>query len=238
FGGFRSVVIICCLTFAVQFCLEGVYRTRLFPILLLVGLASALVIVPYTDKLPRSVQRTFSFLPIQVDPAAKADAQASLEWRLEMWRVLWPEVHKYLFKGKGYGINPIDLYLAEESTRRGLAKNYEQAIIVGDYHNGPLSVLIPFGIWGMIAFLWFLIASFLALRRNYLYGEPALKRMNTFILGYFVVRMLMFFVFFGGITLELYYLAGLVGLSVSLNGGVRHKSDLSDAVASTRPALA
>jgi hypothetical protein len=29
----------------------------------------------------------------------------------------------------------------------------------GDYHNGPLSILIPFGLFGMIAFLWLLGAG-------------------------------------------------------------------------------
>ena len=150
FGGFRSVILIFSMTFAIQFYLERLFRTRLFPLLLIGGILAAAAVLPFAEKLPRSVQRTISFLPIPLDPGTRADAQASLDWRLEMWRVLTPEVGKYLFKGKGYSINPTDLYLAEESTRRGLSKNYEAAIVAGDYHNGPLSVLIPFGILNLL----------------------------------------------------------------------------------------
>jgi hypothetical protein len=238
FGGFRSVIVIFGLTFAIQFYFEGLFRTRLFLLLLVGGITAAIVILPFANKLPRSVQRTFSFLPLDLDPATKADSQASLEWRLEMWHVLLPDVGKYLFKGKGYSINPTDIYLADESIRRGLSKNYEASIIAGDYHNGPLSVLIPFGIYGMILFVWFLIAALWALRRNYLYGELALKRINTFLLAYAIMRMVFFFVFFGGLTLEFFYLCGLLGLSVSLNGGVRSKADRQDVVAPAKPATA
>src|SRR5262249_1551313 len=114
FGGFRSIVIIFGLTFAVQFVLEGLFRTRLFPILLASGLVLGLIVLPNSQKFPRTIQRVFSFLPLDLDPMVKADAQASLEWRLEMWRVLMPEVGKHIFRGKGFSINPTDLYLAEE----------------------------------------------------------------------------------------------------------------------------
>jgi hypothetical protein len=229
FGGFRSIVIIFGLTFAIQFFLEGLFRTRLFPILVASTLALSLLILPNSQRLPRTIQRVFSFLPLELDPLVKADAQASLEWRLEMWRVLMPEVGKHLYRGKGFSINPTDLYLAEESTRRGLSKNYESAIIAGDYHNGPISILIPFGIYGFAVFLWFVIAALWALRRNYLYGEPELKTVNTFLIAYFIMRIVFFFVFFGGFVIELYHLAGLLGLSISLNSGVRKASDAQEA---------
>jgi len=33
------------------------------------------------------------------------------------------------------------------------------AELAGDYHNGPLSVIIPFGVFGVIAFVWFLLRA-------------------------------------------------------------------------------
>jgi len=154
---------------------------------------------------------------------ARLDAQASVRWRLDMWQVVLPEVPHYLFLGKGYTLNPTDLYLMGQSMRRGLARDYESSLLAGDYHNGPLSILIPFGIFGMLAVLLFLIAGGSALINHYKYGHPSLKLINSFLLAAFLTRVVWFFVFFGGISSDLYYFAGLVGLSVSLNGGLRRK---------------
>ena len=53
----------------------------------------------------------------------------------------------------------MDLYLTFEAARTGLISNYEGAMLAGDYHNGPLSILMPFGMFGAIAFLWLLGAG-------------------------------------------------------------------------------
>jgi hypothetical protein len=92
--------------------------------------------------------------------------------------------------------------------------------LVGDFHNGPLSVLVPFGLWGAIAWLWFLAAALRVLYFNYKYGDPALRHLNTFFFAVFLMRTLFFFVVFGGIESDMLIFAGLLGLSVSLNGGV------------------
>src|SRR5829696_6746520 len=127
-------------------------------------------------------------LPLDIDAAARHDAQASLDWRLDMWKTLVPEIPRYFWIGKGYALSPTDVYFTNEATRRGLMKGYEAAALVGDYHSGPLSVLLPFGIFGMIAFVWFLAASIRALFLNYRYGLPELHNINTFLFSYFVAR--------------------------------------------------
>jgi choline-glycine betaine transporter len=93
-------------------------------------------------------------------------------------------------------------------------------ILSGDYHNGPLSVLIPFGIWGVLAFLAFVIAALRLLYLNFRYGEDALRRINTFLLSFFITKIFMFMTVFGAIHLDIAVFAGIVGLSVSLNGGM------------------
>lgn len=126
-----------------------------------------------------------------------------------------------MFKGKGYALNPTDLYLADENVRRRLSSASEVAILAADYHNGPLSVLIPFGIWGGLAFLWFLIAAGRVLYRNWRFGEAALRNVNTALLAVFVGRAVFFFLVFGSLDADMFAFTGLVGLSVSLNGGVQ-----------------
>lgn len=219
-GGFRSIFIAMTLTFALVFWLEGLWRTRLLPIFLVGAVAVAAAIMPFMEQLPLSVQRTFSFLPVRVHPAAAADAQASSEWRLQMWRLLLPQVPQYLLLGKGYGIKGDDLELAQSLVNSGRGDTAEVAMLAGDYHSGPLSVIIPLGIWGALAFLWFLGAAGRALYRNYRYGEAELKLINTFLFAYFLMRVFIFFVVVGGLNFDLVVFTGLVGLSIGLNGGI------------------
>jgi hypothetical protein len=126
--------------------------------------------------------------------------------------------------GKGYAIDPTDLYLVTESIRRGLAKDYEQSILSGDYHSGPLSVMIPFGIFGMIGFVWLLIAGGRVLYRNHKFSDPALQSINTFLLSYFVARALYYFIGFGSFSSDLSLFLGLLGFSVALNGDARERA--------------
>src|SRR5262249_26364125 len=125
-GGFRSAIIIFGLVCACQFCFEGLLRTRLLLGLILAVVMGGVMLTLWSPKLPLSVQRSLTIVPlIELDPAARADAQASLDWRLDMWKLLLPEVRRYFFLGRGYALNPTDLYLAEESMRRGLARGFE-----------------------------------------------------------------------------------------------------------------
>jgi O-antigen ligase len=230
FGGFRSAIIMFGILFIVQFYLEGLFRTRLFFTLLAGFAITCAVLIPVANKLPLSVQRSLSFLPLDLNPVAKSDAENSLEWRLDMWRVLLPEVPKHLFLGKGFALDATDLYMSVHSARRGYLKSFEGAMISGNYHNGPLSLIIPFGIWGPMAFLWFIIAGWWVLWRNYRYGDPALRNVNTLLLSYFVARALFFLFFFGAFSNEFYHFTGVLALSISVNGGASKEPNSAPSV--------
>ena len=77
------------------------------------------------------------------------------------------------------------------------------------------------GIFGAIGFLWFLAAGFRVLLNNFRHGDLELRTINTFVLSYFIARTIYFFFIFGSFYSELAIFTGLLGLSVSLNGGVR-----------------
>jgi hypothetical protein len=221
-GGFRSVIASLVLLFVTVYYLSGLLRTRLTIVLAIVGLASGLSLLPFVRSLPLPMQRAVSFLPVDVDPVAAADAEGSSQWRFTIWSRLWPEVHHYLWMGKGFNINGQELELANQLAMRG-GDNADVALISGDYHNGPLSILIPLGVWGVLGFLWFIWASIRVLYRNYRYGDPELKTLNTLLLAYFVVQSFSFLVIFGGFYADLCIFTGLVGFSLSLNGGVCRK---------------
>lgn len=227
-GGFRSVLVIVALLVIIQFFLEGLFRTRLFLTVMLAGVLSLVVLVPVVRQLPLSVQRSLSVVPfLDIDPAARADAQASIEWRVGMWQVLIPQIEQYFWLGKGYAINPQDLYLAEQAVRWGLAQDYEMSLVSGDYHSGPLSILIPFGIFGLIAWLLFWAASLRLLYRNYLYGDPALKSINTFLLAYYLARMVFYVFGHGSFHSDVAFFVGLTAFGLAINGDQKAERALS-----------
>ena len=219
-GGYRSTAIILGLAFVMQFYLEGLFRSHLMPALLLGGILALAVTVPLIHKMPITIQRSLSFLPVEVDPMARVAAEASNEWRMRIWRTVLPLVPQYLILGKGYAINPSELIMANDNQGRSGGNDSEASILSGDYHNGPLSLIIPLGIFGVIGFIWFLYAAFKVLLNNYHFGDPAMRTVNIFLLSYFVARLFYFLFIFGAFHGELAIFVGVVGLSVSLNGGV------------------
>ncbi|HWX18520.1 MAG TPA: hypothetical protein VN578_01315 [Candidatus Binatia bacterium] len=225
YSGFRSSLGLFGLTLLAQLCCEGLFRPRVLILGSVSLVVGGLLLAPLSERLPLSIQRTISFLPVEISPMAKFSAESTAEWRFQMWKEVLPDIPRYLLKGKGYSFDPSELAFAEENAGRGYTSQYEGTIMVGDYHSGPLSVIIPFGIWGVIGFIWFLAATLRYLYRNYRDGDLALRQINTFLLAYFIARILQFIFVFGGFYSEFYVFAGLAGLSASLNGPIRAKEE-------------
>ena len=222
FGGFRIGVIFIGLTFLIQFYLEGLHRTGLLPIFALVGVLAMVAMIPLVPKLPFTFQRELSFLPLPVDPVAKQLADETLDWRYAMWKALWPQVPKYLLVGKGYGFSKDDFaFMGDTAFHQNVDASQGSLALSGDYHNGWLSVLITFGIWGMIVTVWFLAAGTRVLYCNFRYGDAGLQPANCFLLANFLTRIVLFMTVSGsGLHNDLLPLVGALGLSIALNGGV------------------
>ena len=118
FAGFRSIIILLFLILAFQFYFEGLLRTRLLPVFVGIVIIVTGSIFLYSSRMPLAVQRAVSFLPVTVDSEVRADALGSTDWRFQMWAVVWKEVPKYLMIGKGYVIDPTELYAVTEASRR------------------------------------------------------------------------------------------------------------------------
>jgi len=222
FAGFRGMTITLAVLFLCQFFCEGLYRTRFLPVAIALGLCACLGLVAFSARLPLTAQRALSYLPVKVDATIRAEAEGSTEWRLEMWRVLWSQIPKYLLIGKGYSLDPEELYLSNMAGLRGETTiAAEASMVAGDYHSGFFSIIIPFGIWGVIGLLWLFGAGVKALYQNYRYGDPALHHINTFLLAFFITQIIVYFAVFGAFNSQLYLFTGTLGLSVALNGGVR-----------------
>ena len=220
-GGYRGVPITFIIVFFCLFLFEGLHRTNLAPILLIVGLLAAAVSLPFIQKMPLTVQRSLSFLPIEVSPLAKAAADDSSQWRINIWKEVIPTIPQYLIVGKGYGMDAREMEMANAFSDSRATDDGSGAIAASDFHNGPLSLIIPLGIFGVIGFLWFLIAAIKTLLNNYRYGDPDHRLINTFLLAYFLTKTLFFFAVFGSFQNELAVFVGIIALSVSINGGAR-----------------
>jgi hypothetical protein len=213
FGGYRSTVIVLTMILALLFYLERLHHTRLLlPVVFVVLLGGGLMVL-FAARLPFAVQRSLTIVPfVRLDPLARMDAEASSEWRLQMWRELVPQIPEYLIVGKGYSFTE-----AQKLQGRGTT---EESKAVGNYHNGPLSVILPFGIFGSIGFIWLTLAGLRVLYQNYQFGDPAYHKINTFLFVYFLSKVIYFYAVFGSFHTDLPIWLGLLGLSVSLNGGV------------------
>jgi hypothetical protein len=218
-GGFRNALIGTLCFLSIMFYLEGLQRTKLLPALVLVGILGLMFLIPFADKLPYGFQRSISFLPVKVSYEARQNAEASTDWRLQIWKAVLPQVPQYLLLGKGYALSQSDF-----SDMTGHFRNIDAAdwgsAIAGDYHSGPLSTIIPLGIWGMIGYLWMVIGGVWVLYNNYRYGDPALRTINTYFLAWHISSVLMFIVVVGAFSSDMMGYAATLGMAVSLNGGM------------------
>lgn len=220
YSGFRSMLLLSVVTILVVFFMEGLHKTRW--IFVLAGMAAVVVglLAVFAADLPLPIQRAISFLPVDVNPVVRQDAQNSVDWRVDMWRSLTPELPRYWFMGKGYLVDANALSLGFESLARGLGSRWEAAALAGDYHSGPLSLVIPLGGIGALGFIWFLIAGGRVLWLNYRNGDETLKTVNRFFWAYFLVRVAYYIFVFGSFYQDLFIFTGLIGMNLSLNGGV------------------
>jgi O-antigen ligase len=157
---------------------------------------------------------------------------------VDLWKAAWPEVPKYLFVGKGYSLDPLDTDMTTQAARMGLVPSYEEALYAGNYHNGLLSILIPFGLLGTIAFVWLLVAGVKVLYCNYRYGDARLRMVNTTLFSFFLTQSLFFFIVFGAFNVQIVVFLGTLGMSVSLNNGVCRKEVPKTVRIASAPALA
>lgn len=225
-GGFRIILVSYGMLFGLLFFVEGLHRTRFLLVAILGVIVGSSLLVTLSDKLPYSFQRTLTVLPfLKLDPGAIIDAEGSRKWRQDMWADTWPKVPEHLLLGKGYALSKDDFLMMGDGVFSGgiqmqMDKSMTALAISGDYHNGPLSTLMPFGIWGAISILWVMAASLYIVVRNYRYGDADLKTVNAFLMVVCIQRTIGFFFLFGAYAYDIGEFAKLAGFSIALNWGI------------------
>ena len=220
-GGFRNILMSFAVVFIMLFFAEGLHRTRALLIVVMIGMLGIVLIIPFSSRLPFTFQRTLAFLPLNLSTEARESAEGSLEWRVEMWKALLPQIQQHLLLGEGYAISMEDVQmLGRDVAFRPIDASQQGMALAHDYHNGPISVVLPFGIWGVIALLWFMSAGFPVMYRNFRYGDPALRTINTFMWVHYIYVCFKFLIFGGVLDSNMMMFTGDLGLSIALNGGV------------------
>lgn len=223
-GGFRNALLGALFVYTIMFFLEGLHRTKLLPVLLLVGCLFAPVLGFFSDHLPYTFQRSMSFLPLKWDEDVLMDANGSTEWRKTLWASLYPQVPQYLLLGKGYNMSAEDFQNIGTGAFANLGNQIDPAqqalALSGDYHSGPLSTLIPFGIWGAIGILWLMGAALFVAYRNFRYGDQDLKVFNAYLLANILWAIVCYFLIFGAFSGNVSDFAKTIGFSIALNWGV------------------
>lgn len=220
-GGFRGGIIAYLFMFGLLFFLEGLHRTRMLLLFMLAGVLIVVTIVPLAPHLPYTFQRSLAFLPLDLSEDAKESARNSSEWRVNMWKALLPQVPSHLLLGKGYAISMEDFEsMGRDTAFHSVDEGQQGLALSSDFHNGPLSVVIPFGIWGVIVFLWFIFAGLRVMYDNFRYGDESLRKINTYLWAYYLYFSFAFLFIYGALNSGMLVFVSTIGFSIALNGGV------------------
>lgn len=227
-GGYRNTFAGTLLTMGLMFYFDRLYRTRLMPVMVLVSILGVALLAVFSDRLPYTFQRSMSFLPLKWKTEVMIDADGSSEWRFRMWRATWPKVPENLLVGKGFTINKEDFDMIGPGTFANAAASHvdasdEALALSGDYHSGPLSTLMGFGVWGAIGIFWLMGATFFVVYRNYRYGDLEMRTYNIYMLASCISSIIAFFFIFGAFNNAMAGYGSIAGMSLAMNGGLAKK---------------
>lgn len=162
--------------------------------LAILGVCALLIVGYFAIYLPNSMQRAFSWIPgSRTTITAQISGSSTMDWRFILWERaisdLWANP-QWLFIGQGLAFDP--------SGFEGLVISgdfsYEWAFVCRAYHHGILSLLLIFGIPGLVIGAGILITT--SVRHIKLSqqscGDELLNRIYRVVLAYFCARMVLF----------------------------------------------
>jgi hypothetical protein len=154
FSGYRSQLISAIAIFLIASYFRG-GLPDLFTVFggMILGTVS-LILINSFHPLPLPMQRTLSFLPGNWNAYAVADASGSTEWRVQMWKDI-PKSSKYIrdrVMGDGFGFSRAELQAMERQLYAVGQMSQEDFMIIGSFHNGPLSAVRFVGVVGLVLY--------------------------------------------------------------------------------------
>ena len=158
-SGFRNEIMF---TGAYIFIANAIRRMWLwalfFIIIPLFGIVFLAFINQGGDLVPLAAQRAFSFLPLGWNKKVVADADGSVDWRVDMWKdALSGGFIKNKLLGDGFGFDRAAMNLIVDEMQGGAGfvggSRHEAHMIRGSFHSGPLSSIRFVGIVGLVLIL-------------------------------------------------------------------------------------
>jgi len=161
-SGFRSELLSAVVIFVLaSYFRKGRADVTICLIALFLGASFLILFNSFIHPLPLSVQRSLSSLPGDWDPRSVRDASDSTDWRFQMWKDI-PKGTRYInnkIMGDGFGFSRAELSAMERQQFLSGEISQEDSMIIGAFHNGPLSAVRFVGIVGMILYYALLIYS-------------------------------------------------------------------------------
>ena len=158
-SGFRSALLFAFVAFSLSAFLRGRLKdlwvaasTAILALVMLISLQGSVLQLPFT------MQRALSWLPGDWDQGAVGDAEASTQWRVDMWGWAWNDERILRDKvwGQGFGLSIDDMNLIASSLLAGQGgasmlggSKQENFMITGSFHSGPLSSIKYIGTVGL-----------------------------------------------------------------------------------------
>jgi hypothetical protein len=162
-SGFRNKVIAVGFTYLVALYYRGGMKSVFLSCMMLVVTLSMISVINTATPLPSNIQRAMSFFPGTWDSDIKIAAQASVDWRVEMWKEVmltnrWIS-NKWLGDGLGFTAQELRIQseLREKKSRAigisGFDAHREGILANGNYHSGPIQTIRTIGYLGLAVLL-------------------------------------------------------------------------------------
>jgi hypothetical protein len=180
-------------------------RRMLICAALLAGFAGLVAVAHFAARyLPSPVQRVLTIVPFaRVEPIVEIDAIHSARWRFQIWEtVLQTEVRPHLIVGRGFCFDPNRL-IPQYGTFVDEWSETQNNVTNTNFHSGPLSSLVLFGLPGFISLLVFMLSSsFKHLRIHRLeWHDPMLRHIHFVFLCYHLYSTISFYLIYGDLSI-------------------------------------
>ena len=238
-SGFRSAFLITLMLLVGWYFQHSRHRAMAAVLVLGGFLAVWILAIILGRALPGPIQRVVSYLPgVDVDPLVAANAEASVTWRLEIWKVAVRHIPEHLLLGRGIVTDVLPLAWL----RREFYATPEFYYEMKGYHSGPLSLLLDFGLPGFVAGSAFMIGMVAEGWR--LYGrirpaaEDVVTRFYSFLLWLTTATVVSYYVLVGDVRASFPELT-VYGIALRLVGRhlvSRHAAAVSREAAALSPA--
>ena len=158
------------------------------------------VLVEWSPYFPEGVQRSISWIPgVDIPDYVRKDAENTMEWRLLLWSEAMKKFPEYWLIGKGYAFSGKEMIGVAGANVTTAPLDW--ALISNSYHNGPISLLLGLGIFGLLTGAGFLLGALVRHRRflKRKWVDPNLKCSHQAVYALFLTYVLVFFTLFGAV---------------------------------------